>query len=149
MRIIKCSSNKDGIRITYFIGGDLLKLDLGQWLSDVEQQKALAMYTPHEGGYEGRYLTRLRYQGYYFLDITARELGDPETTLTKVHPVCPAHLGRQPIAIGGPHQKLIIGLRHFPLMPKVLWSGSLKPRFYRSLSCNSSHCFPPFDPKSG
>ncbi|XP_049934081.1 uncharacterized protein LOC116254763 isoform X2 [Nymphaea colorata] len=80
------------------IGGDLLKFDLGQWLDDVEKHKALAIYSPHEGGYEGRYLTRLRYQGYYFLDLSARGLGDPETTLTKIHPVCPAHLGRQPIA---------------------------------------------------
>ncbi|PIA56036.1 hypothetical protein AQUCO_00700396v1 [Aquilegia coerulea] len=81
-----------------FIGGDLVKLDLGRWLSDVEEHKSLAIYTPHEGGYEGRYLTRLRYQGYKFLDLSARGLGDPETTLTKIHPVCPAHLGRQPIA---------------------------------------------------
>ncbi|XP_058110797.1 NAD(P)H-quinone oxidoreductase subunit N, chloroplastic isoform X1 [Magnolia sinica] len=80
------------------IGGDLAKLDLGRWLDDVEKHKALAIYTPHEGGYEGRYLTRLRYQGYKFLDLSARGLGDPETTLTKIHPVCPAHLGRQPIA---------------------------------------------------
>ncbi|KAK9159360.1 hypothetical protein Scep_005934 [Stephania cephalantha] len=81
-----------------FIGGDLVRLDLGRWLSDVEEHKALAIYTPHEGGYEGRYLTRLRYQGYHFLDLSARGLGDPETTLTKIHPVCPAHLGKQPIA---------------------------------------------------
>ncbi|XP_058110798.1 NAD(P)H-quinone oxidoreductase subunit N, chloroplastic isoform X2 [Magnolia sinica] len=71
------------------IGGDLAKLDLGRWLDDVEKHKALAIYTPHEGGYEGRYLTRLRYQGYKFLDLSARGLGDPETTLTKIHPVCP------------------------------------------------------------
>ncbi|RVX22972.1 NAD(P)H-quinone oxidoreductase subunit N, chloroplastic [Vitis vinifera] len=50
------------------------------------------------GGYEGRYLNRLRYQGYYFLDLSARGLGDPETTLTEIHPVCPAHVGKQPIA---------------------------------------------------
>ncbi|KAL3850512.1 hypothetical protein ACJIZ3_012394 [Penstemon smallii] len=81
-----------------FIGGDLVKLDLGKWLSDVEEHKALAIYSPHEGGYEGRYLNRLRYQGYRFLDLSARGLGDPETTLTKFHPVCPAHLGKQPIA---------------------------------------------------
>ncbi|KAL1812962.1 hypothetical protein ACET3Z_023027 [Daucus carota] len=91
--IVKC-----GRDITDFIGGDLVKFDLGQWLSDVEEHKALAIYTPHEGGYEGRYLNRLRYQGYQFLDLTARGLGDPETTLTKVHPVCPAHVGKQPIA---------------------------------------------------
>uniref|UniRef100_A0A7N0R962 NADH dehydrogenase-like complex N n=1 Tax=Kalanchoe fedtschenkoi TaxID=63787 RepID=A0A7N0R962_KALFE len=81
-----------------FIGGDLLKFDLGQWLSDVEEHKSIAIYPPHEGGYEGRYLNRLRYQGYHFLDLSARGLGDPETTLTKIHPVCPAHVGKQPIA---------------------------------------------------
>ncbi|KAL8237148.1 hypothetical protein R6Q59_018229 [Mikania micrantha] len=81
-----------------FIGGDLLKPDLGKWLSDVEEHKAIAIYSPHEGGYEGRYLNRLRYQGYRFLDLSARGLGDPETTLTKLHPVCPAHIGKQPIA---------------------------------------------------
>ncbi|KAG9443325.1 hypothetical protein H6P81_014665 [Aristolochia fimbriata] len=81
-----------------FIGGDLAKLDLGRWLDDIEKHKALAIYSPHEGGHEGRYLTRLRYQGYYFLDLSARGLGDPETTLTKIHPVCPAHIGKQPIA---------------------------------------------------
>lgn len=72
-----------------FIGGDLIKFDLGQWLSDVEEHKSIAIYPPHEGGYEGRYLNRLRYQGYHFLDLSARGLGDPETTLTKTHAVCP------------------------------------------------------------
>ncbi|XP_065881073.1 NAD(P)H-quinone oxidoreductase subunit N, chloroplastic [Euphorbia lathyris] len=92
--LVRCT----GRRIEDFIGGDLAKFDLGRWLADVEEHKALAIYTPHEGGYEGRYLNRLRYQGYYFLDLSARGLGDPETTLTKVHPVCPSHLGKQPIA---------------------------------------------------
>ncbi|GMY10399.1 NAD(P)H-quinone oxidoreductase subunit N, chloroplastic [Fagus crenata] len=91
---VRCS----GRGIGDFIGGDLVKFDLGRWLSDVEEHKALAIYTPHEGGYEGRYLNRLTYQGYYFLDLTARGLGDPESTLTKIHPVCPAHLGKQPIS---------------------------------------------------
>ncbi|KAG6680795.1 hypothetical protein I3842_13G060800 [Carya illinoinensis] len=87
---VRCS----GIGIEDFIGGDLVNFDLGQWLSDVEEHKALAIYTPHEGGYEG--------------------LGvDPQTTpITKIHPclpfelltTCPytlstmAHLGKQPIA---------------------------------------------------
>ncbi|XP_078446530.1 NADH dehydrogenase-like complex N [Wolffia australiana] len=84
--------------IADFVGGDLLRPDLGRWLADVEEHKALAFYTPHEGGYEGRYLTRLRYQGYRLMDISARGLGDPEATLTKIHPVCPPHLGKQPIA---------------------------------------------------
>ncbi|KAL0916166.1 hypothetical protein M5K25_013657 [Dendrobium thyrsiflorum] len=85
-------------RLSDLIGGDLLRPDLGQWLEDVERHKALAVYSPHEGGYEGRYLTRLRYQGYHFLDLSARGLGDPESTLTKIHRVCPPHLGKQPIA---------------------------------------------------
>ncbi|KAG8078682.1 hypothetical protein GUJ93_ZPchr0007g5412 [Zizania palustris] len=80
------------------VGGDLVRPDLGRWLDDVEKHKSLAIYPPHEGGYEGRYLNRLRYQGYYFLDLSARGLGDPETTLTKIHPVCPPSLGRQPVA---------------------------------------------------
>nr|GMD80269.1 NAD(P)H-quinone oxidoreductase subunit N, chloroplastic [Ipomoea batatas] len=90
---VRCS-----VGIEDFIGGDLVWFDLGKWLSDVEEHKALAIYPPHEGGYEGRYFTRLRYQGYHFLDLSARGLGDPETTLTKFHPVCPAHVGKQPIA---------------------------------------------------
>ncbi|CAN4092848.1 unnamed protein product [Withania somnifera] len=80
--VVRCN-----VELQDFIGGDLIKLDL-----------ALAIYPPHEGGYEGRYLTRLKYQGYHFLDLSARGLGDPETTLTKFHPVCPAHVGKQPIA---------------------------------------------------
>lgn len=86
--VVRCS----GVGLGDFIGGDLLKPDLGRWLSDVEEHKALAIYSPHEGGYEGRYLSRLRRQGYYFLDLSARGLGDPETTLTKIHPVCPVSL---------------------------------------------------------
>ncbi|KAL0370886.1 UNVERIFIED_CONTAM: NAD(P)H-quinone oxidoreductase subunit N, chloroplastic [Sesamum angustifolium] len=94
----KKSITRCSVSLEDFIGGDLVKFDLGQWLSDVEEHKALAIYSPHEGGYEGRYLNRLRYQGYHFLDLSARGLGDPETTLTKFHPVCPAHVGKQPIA---------------------------------------------------
>ncbi|KAL0458962.1 UNVERIFIED_CONTAM: NAD(P)H-quinone oxidoreductase subunit N, chloroplastic [Sesamum latifolium] len=97
-RTYKKSLTRCSVSLEDFIGGDLVKLDLGQWLSDVEEHKALAIYSPHEGGYEGRYLNRLRYQGYHFLDLSARGLGDPETTLTKFHPVCPAHVGKQPIA---------------------------------------------------
>ncbi|CAL4972814.1 unnamed protein product [Urochloa decumbens] len=82
-----------------FVGGDLVKPDIGRWLDDVEEHKALAIYPPHEGGYEGRYLNHLRYQGYYFLDLSARGLGDPETTLTKIHPVCPVPEPRE--AAGG------------------------------------------------
>lgn len=87
-----------------FIGGVLIWLDLGRWLEDVEKHKALAVYSPHEGGYEGRYLNRLRYQGYRFLDLTARGLGDPETTLTKIHPVCPVRLSQLSLSPTIDHQ---------------------------------------------
>ncbi|KAI4306312.1 hypothetical protein L6164_029599 [Bauhinia variegata] len=40
---VRCS----GIGIGDFIGGDLVKFDLGQWLSDFEEHKALAIYSPH------------------------------------------------------------------------------------------------------
>ncbi|KAG6739075.1 hypothetical protein POTOM_058717 [Populus tomentosa] len=43
-------------------------------------------------------IARLIRQGYCILDLTACGLGDPETSLTEVHPVCPAHLGKQLIA---------------------------------------------------
>ncbi|KAH9623576.1 hypothetical protein KSS87_013180 [Heliosperma pusillum] len=94
VNVVRCK----GRSIVDFIGGDLLKPDIGKFLSDVEEHKSIAIYTPHEGGYEGRYLNNLRYQGYHFLDMSARGLGDPETTLLKVHPVCPPHVGKQPIA---------------------------------------------------
>ncbi|KAL0710061.1 hypothetical protein Bca4012_017039 [Brassica carinata] len=98
--ITRRKRRSSGVRCSLvdFIGGDLVKPDIGRWLDDVEKHKAIAIYTPHEGGYEGRYLNRLKEQGYYFLDISARGLGDPETTLLNPYPVCPAHLGKQPIA---------------------------------------------------
>ncbi|KAJ6693465.1 hypothetical protein OIU85_004252 [Salix viminalis] len=91
-----------------------------KWLSDVEEHKALAIYPPHEGGYEGRYLNRLIRQGYYFLDLSARGLGDPETTLTKVHP---AHLGKQPIARWYFPPEVDFRLEHLPPDAKglVVW----------------------------
>lgn len=98
--ITRRKRRSSGVRCSLvdFIGGDLVKPDIGRWLEDVEKHKSIAIYTPHEGGYEGRYLNRLKEQGYYFLDISARGLGDPETTLLNPYPVCPAHLGKQPIA---------------------------------------------------
>jgi hypothetical protein len=72
-----------------FIGGDLLGFDLDKWASDVEKYGALAVYAPAEGGYEGRYAVRLKSEGYHFMNISARGLGDPEAYLTKVHGVRP------------------------------------------------------------
>ncbi len=72
-----------------FVGGDLLGFDLGKWVEDVETYGSIAVYAPPEGGYEGRYATRLKAEGYKFLNMSARGLGDPEAYLTKVHAVRP------------------------------------------------------------
>ncbi|XP_022859820.1 NAD(P)H-quinone oxidoreductase subunit N, chloroplastic-like [Olea europaea var. sylvestris] len=113
----KKKGTRCSIGIEDFIGRDLIKVDLGKWLSDVEEHKALAIYSPHEGGYEGWYLNRLRYQGYHFLDLSACGLGDLETTLTKFHPVCPL--------ISGSHKKQPIARWYFP--PEVDYRLSLLP----------------------
>ena len=63
----------------------------------LEKSGALGLYTPLEGGYEGRYQRRLRAYGYQTLNITARGLGDPAAYLTKVHGVRPPHLGKKNI----------------------------------------------------
>uniref|UniRef100_A0A8R7PY40 NAD(P)H-quinone oxidoreductase subunit N, chloroplastic n=1 Tax=Triticum urartu TaxID=4572 RepID=A0A8R7PY40_TRIUA len=161
-----------------FVGGDLVKPDLGRWLDDVEEHKALAIYPPHEGGYEGRYLNRLRYQGYYFLDLSARGLGDPESTLTKIHPVCPPSLGRQPVArwYFPPEVDYRLSLLHPDAKGLIVWvyeakvSPILSPlshvahrlccfsslsrvrsvcRFCPRPSCSSWPCSPTSAPKSG
>jgi hypothetical protein len=80
-----------------FIGGDLLGFDLDDWARDVEKYGSLAVYPPAEGGYEGRYITRLKGDGYHVMNISARCLGDPEAYLTKVHGVRPPHLGKQAV----------------------------------------------------
>ncbi|KAE8783373.1 NAD(P)H-quinone oxidoreductase subunit N, chloroplastic [Hordeum vulgare] len=119
-----------------FVGGDLVKPDLGRWLDDVEKHKALAIYPPHEGGYEGRYLNRLRYQGYYFLDLSARGLGDPESTLTKIHPVCPPSLGRQPVArwYFPPEVDYRLSLLHPDAKGLIVWVYEAKVSFRLSLA---------------
>eukprot|EP00246_Nothoceros_aenigmaticus_P001332 TRINITY_DN11848_c0_g1_i1.p1 TRINITY_DN11848_c0_g1~~TRINITY_DN11848_c0_g1_i1.p1 ORF type:complete len:239 (-),score=28.03 TRINITY_DN11848_c0_g1_i1:72-788(-) len=98
----KCRLRGRGSRIVCgisdYIGGDLLGFDLGKWSRDVEEHRAIAIYPPAEGGYEGRYATKLKAEGYHFLDLSARGLGDLEAYLTKIHGVRPAHLGKQAIA---------------------------------------------------
>ncbi len=64
---------------------------------DLETHGALAFYAPLEGGYEGRYIRRIRANGYTAVKLTARGLGDPNTYLTGVHGVRPAHLGKRDI----------------------------------------------------
>ncbi len=45
------------------------------FIRDLEATGALALYAPLEGGFEGRYLRRLRANGYETLAITARGWG--------------------------------------------------------------------------
>ncbi len=64
-------------------------------IKDLETYKALGMYVPLEGGFEGRYRRRLRAHGYTTYSLTARGLGDLAAYLTGVHGVRPAHLGKK------------------------------------------------------
>ena len=73
------------------VGGDLIGLDIGQWLEDVETHGSVGFYAPPEGGAELRYGTSLKYAGYHVMQVSARGLGDPEAYLLKTHgvrPVC-------------------------------------------------------------
>ncbi|NJN29066.1 MAG: NAD(P)H-quinone oxidoreductase subunit N [Synechococcales cyanobacterium RM1_1_8] len=65
------------------------------FLKALEQHHALAVYAPLEGGFEGRYLRRLRTKGYRVVSMTARGLGDLESYLNGVHGVRPPHLGKK------------------------------------------------------
>lgn len=68
------------------------------FIRDLEKSGALAVYAPLEGGFEGRYIRRLRSTGYQTLQITARGLGDVAAYLTDVHGIRPPHLGKKNIA---------------------------------------------------
>ncbi|MDB9436455.1 NAD(P)H-quinone oxidoreductase subunit N [Dolichospermum sp. UHCC 0315A] len=65
------------------------------FIRNLEKFGALGVYVPLEGGYEGRYLRRLRSTGYVALHITARGLGDVAAYLMQVHGVRPPHLGKR------------------------------------------------------
>ncbi|MBE9032589.1 NAD(P)H-quinone oxidoreductase subunit N [filamentous cyanobacterium LEGE 11480] len=67
----------------------------GKFIKDVETHGAVAVYAPLEGGYEGRYLRRMRAKGYEALSISARGLGDLQAYLMDVHGVRPPHLGKK------------------------------------------------------
>jgi NAD(P)H-quinone oxidoreductase subunit N len=65
-----------------------------RFIRDLEKEGALGLYVPPEGGFEGRYLRRLRAFGYVVLPISAPGLGDLASYFTQVHGVRPAHLGK-------------------------------------------------------
>ncbi|BAZ04788.1 NAD(P)H-quinone oxidoreductase subunit N [Calothrix sp. NIES-3974] len=70
------------------------------FIRDLEKHGALSVYAPLEGGFEGRYLRRLRANGYTALTITARGLGDVAAYLTRIHGVRPPHLGKKSTSNG-------------------------------------------------
>ncbi len=67
------------------------------FIRSLEQNGALGVYAPLEGGFEGRYQRRLRNAGYRSIHITARGLGDLSAYLTDVHGMRPPHLGKKNI----------------------------------------------------
>ncbi|BDA39781.1 NAD(P)H-quinone oxidoreductase subunit N [Candidatus Atelocyanobacterium thalassae] len=67
------------------------------FIRDLEKSGALGIFTPLEGGSEGRYQRRLRLNGYESFSFTAKGLGDIEAYLTKVHGVSTPHLGKKNI----------------------------------------------------
>ncbi|KAL3684214.1 hypothetical protein R1sor_002236 [Riccia sorocarpa] len=107
-------------KLSDFVGGDLLGFDLDKWSKDVEEFGCIGIYPPPEGGYEGRYATRLRREGYHIMNLSARGLGDLEAYLTKIHGVRPPHLGKQAIA-------------RWYLPPKVDYRLSLLPKDCKGL----------------
>ncbi len=72
-----------------------------KFIRDLENSNSLAIYAPLEGGFEGRYIRRLRNSGYKTLSISARGLGDLSAYLMDVHGVRPAHLGKKTIGQDG------------------------------------------------
>lgn len=71
------------------------------FIKALEASGALAVYAPLEGGFEGRYLRRLRAAGYRAVTLSSRGLGDPATYLTGVHGIRPPHLGKKTIGREG------------------------------------------------
>lgn len=102
----------------------------GSFIKALDQNGALAVYAPLEGGFEGRYLRRLRAKGYRATTMTARGLGDLDSYLNTVHGVRPPHLGKKTVgkeAAVGPVYFVppILSYRLGELTPKdkgiVLW----------------------------
>ena len=93
------------------------------FIRDLEKSGSLAMYAPLEGGFEGRYLRRLRAAGYDSLSLSAKGLGDLAAYLTGVHGVRPPHLGKKDIRVYYLPPVVSYQLEHLPPKSKglVLW----------------------------
>jgi NAD(P)H-quinone oxidoreductase subunit N len=78
-------------------------------IRDLETHGALGLYVPLEGGFEGRYIRRIRAAGYECHTITARGLGDVAAYLMDVHGVRPPHLGKKSGTVSG----AMVGYRYY------------------------------------
>jgi NAD(P)H-quinone oxidoreductase subunit N len=78
-------------------------------IRDLETNGALGLYVPLEGGFEGRYIRRIRAAGYDCITITARGLGDVAAYLMGVHGVRPPHLGKKSGTVTG----AMVGYRYY------------------------------------
>ncbi len=79
-----------------------------RFLRDLEATGALAVRSPLEGGFEGRYQRRLRAAGYETLNLTVRGLGDLSAYLMDIHGVRPPHLGKKTVG-----QAAAVGYTYF------------------------------------
>lgn len=79
-----------------------------KFIKELEQQGALGVYVPLEGGHEGRYQRRLRAAGYEVMAMTCRGLGDLSAYLFDVHGIRPPHLGKKDIGTGA-----AVGYRYY------------------------------------
>jgi NAD(P)H-quinone oxidoreductase subunit N len=80
-----------------------------KFVRDLETSGALSVFSPLEGGHEGRYLRRIRAAGYEAQMLTARGLGDLSSYLMNVHGVRPPHLGKKDMFGGG----AAVGYRYY------------------------------------
>lgn len=69
----------------------------GSFVADLEKNKALALWYPHMGGFEGDYQRRIRATGYGCIHMTARGLGDMARFLSEDHTIRPSHLGKNAV----------------------------------------------------
>ena len=103
--MVKIRIHSNVILISFIINYQLLIMPLlttgKKFIRDLEKSGSLAIYAPLEGGFEGRYLRRLRNSGYKTLSISARGLGDLGAYLMDVHGVRPPHLGKKNIGQDG------------------------------------------------
>lgn len=93
------------------------------FIRDLEKSGALGVYVPLEGGFEGRYLRRLRATGYTSLSLSAKGLGDMAAYLMDVHGVRPPHLGKKDIRVYYALPIVSYQLQQLPAKSKglVLW----------------------------